>query len=66
MLISVAYKSSKVLNELKTTEKAPPGYQLEMLKAKCKNNTFQGNVAIVRSADQVRFLLLYFFFQYEI
>lgn len=54
MVISVAYKSSRVLKEMQCETKQPPqGHVLEVLKAKYKNNTYRANVAIVTSADEV-------------
>ncbi|KDR22796.1 Scm-like with four MBT domains protein 2 [Zootermopsis nevadensis] len=53
MLISVAYKSSRVLKELQTDGKPKPGMHLEILKAKYKNNTYRASVALVTSADKV-------------
>ncbi|XP_046999669.1 scm-like with four MBT domains protein 1 [Schistocerca americana] len=54
MVISVAYKSSRVLKELQCDSKQPPhGHVLEVLKAKYKNNTYRANVAVVTSADEV-------------
>ncbi|PSN43066.1 Scm-like with four MBT domains protein 2 [Blattella germanica] len=54
MLISVAYKSSRVLKELQTDGKPEPGMHLEVLKAKYKNNTYRASVALVTSADEVQ------------
>ncbi|XP_067002533.2 scm-like with four MBT domains protein 1 [Anabrus simplex] len=53
MLISVAYKSSRVLKELQADGKPEAGLHLEVLKAKYKNNTYRASVAVVTSADQV-------------
>ncbi|GLH01333.1 Polycomb protein Sfmbt [Gryllus bimaculatus] len=53
MLISVAYKSSRVLKELQCDGKPEAGMHLEVLKAKYKNNTYRASVAVVTSADQV-------------
>ncbi|KAJ9576506.1 hypothetical protein L9F63_025601, partial [Diploptera punctata] len=53
MLISVAYKSSRVLKELQTDGKPEPGMHLEVLKAKYKNNTYRASVALVTAADEV-------------
>lgn len=53
MLISVAYKSSRVLKELQTDGKPQPGMHLEILKAKYKTNTYRASVALVTSADEV-------------
>ncbi|XP_069700276.1 scm-like with four MBT domains protein 2 [Periplaneta americana] len=54
MLISVAYKSSRVLKELQADGKPEPGMHLEVLKAKYKNNTYRASVALVTSADEVQ------------
>ncbi|CAG2054501.1 unnamed protein product [Timema podura] len=53
MLISVAYKSSRVLKELQSDGKVPPGMYLEVLKAKFKTNAYRANVAVITSADMV-------------
>ncbi|XP_063242684.1 scm-like with four MBT domains protein 1 isoform X2 [Bacillus rossius redtenbacheri] len=53
MLISVAYKSSRVLKELQCNSKPRPGMHLEVLKAKYLTNTYRASVALVTSADKV-------------
>ncbi|XP_014473016.1 PREDICTED: scm-like with four MBT domains protein 1 isoform X2 [Dinoponera quadriceps] len=53
MIVSVGYRSARILKVLQCDSKPDPGYHLEVLKAKHKNNTYRANVAIVTSGDMV-------------
>ncbi|XP_046387459.1 scm-like with four MBT domains protein 1 [Ischnura elegans] len=53
MLISSAYKSSRVLKELQAEGNPGPGMHLEVLKAKYKLNSYRASVAVVTSADKI-------------
>ncbi|KAJ8670397.1 hypothetical protein QAD02_001656 [Eretmocerus hayati] len=53
MIVSVGYRSSRILRVLQCDGKPDPGYNLEVLKAKHKNNVYRANVAIVTSGDMV-------------
>ncbi|GAB1860994.1 Scm-like with four MBT domains protein 1 [Camponotus japonicus] len=53
MIVSVGYRSARILKVLQCDSKPDPGYHLEVLKAKHKNNTYRASVAIVTSGDMV-------------
>lgn len=54
MIVSVGYRTSRILKVLQSEDtKAEPGYNLEVLKAKHKNNTYRANVAVITSGDMV-------------
>ncbi|XP_058802234.1 scm-like with four MBT domains protein 1 [Phymastichus coffea] len=53
MIVSVGYRSARILKVLQCDTKPEPGYNLEVLKAKHKNNTYRANVAIITSGDMV-------------
>lgn len=53
MLISVAYKSSRVLKEIQCDGDLKPGEHVEVLKAKFNQTNYRARVAIVTSSDQV-------------
>ncbi|XP_014218553.1 scm-like with four MBT domains protein 2 isoform X2 [Copidosoma floridanum] len=53
MIVSVGYRSARILKVLQCDTKPEPGYNLEVLKAKHKNNTYRANVAIITSGDTV-------------
>lgn len=53
MIVSVGYRSARILKVLQCDTKADPGYNLEVLKAKHKNNTYRANVAVITSGDMV-------------
>ncbi|XP_034938409.1 scm-like with four MBT domains protein 1 [Chelonus insularis] len=53
MIVSVGYRSARILKVLQCDSKPDPGYHLEVLKAKHKNNTYRANVAVVTSGDMV-------------
>ncbi|XP_018361151.1 PREDICTED: scm-like with four MBT domains protein 1 [Trachymyrmex cornetzi] len=53
MIVSVGYRSARILKVLQCDTKPDPGYHLEVLKAKHKNNTYRASVAIVTSGDMV-------------
>ncbi|XP_012276063.1 scm-like with four MBT domains protein 1 [Orussus abietinus] len=53
MIVSVGYRSSRILKVLQCDSKPDPGYHLEVLKAKHKNNTYRASVAVVTSGDMV-------------
>ncbi|XP_066590102.1 scm-like with four MBT domains protein 1 [Prorops nasuta] len=53
MIVSVGYRSARILKVLQCDSKPNPGYHLEVLKAKHKNNTYRASVAIVTSGDMV-------------
>ncbi|XP_035732853.1 scm-like with four MBT domains protein 2 isoform X3 [Vespa mandarinia] len=53
MIVSVGYRSARILKVLQCDSKPDPGYRLEVLKAKHKNNTYRASVAVVTSGDMV-------------
>lgn len=53
MIVSVGYRSARILKVLQCDSKPDPGYHLEVLKAKHKNNTYRASVAVVTSGDMV-------------
>lgn len=53
MIVSVGYRSARILKVLQCDAKAEPGFNLEVLKAKHKNNTYRANVAIITSGEDV-------------
>ncbi|XP_050466183.1 scm-like with four MBT domains protein 1 isoform X2 [Cataglyphis hispanica] len=53
MIVSVGYRSARILKVLQCDSKPDPGFHLEVLKAKHKNNTYRASVAIVTSGDMV-------------
>lgn len=53
MIVSVGYRSARILKVLQCDTKPDPGFHLEVLKAKHKNNTYRASVAIVTSGDMV-------------
>lgn len=53
MIVSVGYRSARILKVLQCDSKPDPGYHLEVLKAKHKSNTYRANVAVVTSGDMV-------------
>lgn len=53
MIVSVGYRSARILKVLQCDTKPDPGYHLEVLKAKHKNNTYRANVAVVTSGEMV-------------
>lgn len=53
MIVSVGYRSARILKVLQCDTKPEPGYNLEVLKAKHKNNTYRASVAIITSGDMV-------------
>ncbi|XP_063976204.1 scm-like with four MBT domains protein 1 [Diachasmimorpha longicaudata] len=53
MIVSVGYRSARILKVLQCDTKPAPGYHLEVLKAKHKNNTYRANVAVVTSGEMV-------------
>ncbi|KAK3933288.1 Scm-like with four MBT domains protein 1 [Frankliniella fusca] len=53
MLISVAYKSSRVLKEIQCDGDLKPGEHVEVLKAKFNQTNYRARVAVVTSSDQV-------------
>lgn len=53
MIVSVGYRSARILKVLQCDSKPDPGYHLEILKAKHKNNTYRANVAVITSGDMV-------------
>ncbi|XP_034237039.1 scm-like with four MBT domains protein 1 isoform X1 [Thrips palmi] len=53
MLISVAYKSSRVLKEIQCDGDLKPGEHVEVLKAKFNQTNYRARVAVVNSSDQV-------------
>ncbi|KAG8036734.1 hypothetical protein G9C98_004056 [Cotesia typhae] len=53
MIVSVGYRSARILKVLQCDTKPEPGYHLEVLKAKHKNNTYRASVAVVSSGEMV-------------
>lgn len=53
MIVSVGYRSARILKVLQCDAKPKNGYHLEVLKAKHKNNTYRASVAVVTSGDMV-------------
>lgn len=53
MIVSVGYRSARILKNLQCDSKPEPGYHLEVLKAKHKTNSYRANVAVVTSGDMV-------------
>ncbi|XP_043273622.1 scm-like with four MBT domains protein 1 [Venturia canescens] len=53
MIVSVGYRSARILKVLQCDSKPDPGYHLEVLKAKHKNNVYRANVAVITSGDMV-------------
>lgn len=53
MIVSVGYRSARILKLLQCDSKPDPGYHLEILKAKHKNNTYRASVAVITSGDMV-------------
>ncbi|XP_057337279.1 scm-like with four MBT domains protein 1 [Microplitis mediator] len=53
MVVSVGYRSARILRVLQCDTKPEPGYHLEILKAKHKNNTYRASVAVVTSGEMV-------------
>ncbi|XP_011305644.1 scm-like with four MBT domains protein 1 [Fopius arisanus] len=53
MIVSVGYRSARILKVLQCDTKPDPGYHLEILKAKYKNNTYRASVAVITSGDMV-------------
>jgi hypothetical protein len=53
MIVSVGYRSARILKVLQCDTKPEPGYNLEVLKAKHKNNTYRASVAVITSGDMV-------------
>ncbi|XP_015520560.2 scm-like with four MBT domains protein 1 [Neodiprion pinetum] len=53
MIVSVGYRSARILKVLQCDSKPDPGYHLEILKAKHKNNTYRASVAVITSGDMV-------------
>ncbi|XP_012258753.2 scm-like with four MBT domains protein 1 [Athalia rosae] len=53
MIVSVGYRSARILKVLQCDSKPDPGYHLEILKAKHKNKTYRASVAVITSGDMV-------------
>ena len=53
MIVSVGYRSARILKVLQCDTDPEPGYHLEVLKAKHKSNTYRARVAVVTSGDMV-------------
>ena len=53
MIVSVGYRSARILKVLQCDTKPEAGFNLETLKAKHKNNTYRASVAIITSGDMV-------------
>ncbi|XP_015188400.1 PREDICTED: scm-like with four MBT domains protein 1 isoform X2 [Polistes dominula] len=53
MIVSVGYRSARILKVLQCDTKPDPGYHLQVLKAKHKNNNYLAQVAIVNSGEKV-------------
>ncbi|XP_044010449.1 scm-like with four MBT domains protein 2 [Aphidius gifuensis] len=53
MIVSVGYRSSRILKAIQCDTKAETGYELVELKAKYKDRTYRANVAVVSSGEMV-------------